>query len=69
MMFSELIRNNLISYGFQGSCETAERLHGHMHLLPSFTGNALALGPISMAGTASNFVETECVIEAYGPDC
>ena len=35
--------------------------------LPKFTGHALALGAISMAGTALDFVETKCVIEAYGP--
>lgn len=53
-------------FGKQGNCETAEPLHGHMHPLPSFTGHALALGVIAMAGTALDFVETESVIEAYG---
>lgn len=67
-MFSELAETTSIhaNFGRQGSCETAEPLHGHMHPLPSFTGHALGLGVIAMAGTALDFVETECVIEAYG---
>jgi len=68
-MISELIQKASLhaAFRFQGSCETTERLH--MHLLPSFTGHALALGAISVAGTALDFVETECVIEACGPHC